>query len=142
MRLLDRFLVFIVFVITARLPLRRVGATRRREQRRAADRRQLLYPTPIVKKETYDLLSQIMFSILAIMICCSLIVLDSMVQSVFSLVIIDLCRSSIDISSLICYLSIIFMIYSWIKIKLKVLIYSTHTEMISSISRYTTDTVF
>ena len=66
-----------------------------------------------------------MFFILAIMICYSMIVLDSMVQSVFSLVIIDLCRSSIDISSLICYLSIIFMVYSWIKIKLKVLIYPT-----------------
>ena len=84
-----------------------------------------MYPMPIIKKEMYDLLSQIMSSILAIMICCSLIILDSMVESVLLLVVIDLCRSTVDLSSLICYLSIIFMIYFWIKIKLKVLIYPT-----------------
>ena len=57
-RLLDLFLIFIDFVIMARLPLRRVGATRHRKQRQVVDRRRLIYPTPIVtKKETYDLLS-------------------------------------------------------------------------------------
>ncbi|KAK3135940.1 hypothetical protein QOZ80_5BG0425590 [Eleusine coracana subsp. coracana] len=50
-QLLDRFLVFVNLVATARLPRRRVSLTRRRQQRDgAARRRRLLYP---VQKETH-----------------------------------------------------------------------------------------
>lgn len=57
------------------------------------------------------------------MICCSLIALDNMVECVILFAMIDLSRSCVDMSSLICYLFIVLMIYFWIKLKLKVLIY-------------------
>ena len=48
-----------------------------------------------------------------------------MVECVILFAMIDLSRSCVDMSSLICCLFIVFMIYFWIKLKLKVLIYPT-----------------
>ena len=115
----------------ARLPLRRVGFACRRDLRQAAaDRRRLLYPVinqaPIVvRKETYDLSSQTMSSILAIVIYLAMIVVDSVVDAMMFYTCVDLSRSCVDLSKSIYNLLVIVMIYLWIKSKLKVLIYLT-----------------
>jgi hypothetical protein len=64
-----------------------------------------------------------MFSILYIMLYSSLIVMDGMVDVVILSVMIEPSRSCVNLSNLICNLLIIFMIYLWIKLNLKMLIY-------------------
>ena len=106
-----------------------MGFARRRDLRQAAaDRRRLLYPVinqalVVVRKETYDLSSQTISSILAIVIYLAMIVVDSMVDVMMFYTCVDLSRSCVDLSKSIYNLLVIVMIYLWIKSKLKVLIY-------------------
>jgi hypothetical protein len=57
------------------------------------------------------------------LICVGMILLDNLLQYFLFIAMIDLSRTYGTTTSLICYALVMFMIYSWIKIKLKVLIY-------------------
>jgi hypothetical protein len=59
------------------------------------------------------------------LICIDMILLDNLLQYLLFIAMIDLCRTCGTTASLICYALVMFMIYPWIKIKLKVLIFST-----------------
>jgi hypothetical protein len=121
-RLLARF---IKLFTTALLPLRWSHAEGRHLQRklRQADRR--LHPIVIVREPqvTYGSCSQIMSYILNMLICVGMILLDNLLQCFLFIAMIDLSKTCGTVTSLICYALVMFMIYSWIKIKLKVLIY-------------------
>jgi hypothetical protein len=54
-----------------------------------------------------------------------MILLDNMLQYLLFIAMIDLFRTYGTTASLICYVLVMFMIYPWIKIKLKVLIFPT-----------------
>jgi hypothetical protein len=54
-----------------------------------------------------------------------MILLDNLLQWLLFIAIIDLSRTCGTATSLICYTLVMFMIYPWIKIKLKVLIFLT-----------------
>jgi hypothetical protein len=58
-------------------------------------------------------------------ICIGIILLDNLLQCLLFIAMIDLSRTCGSITSLICNLLVMFMIYPWIKIKLKVLIFLT-----------------
>jgi hypothetical protein len=57
------------------------------------------------------------------LVCVGMILLDNLVQCLLFIAIIHLSRTCGTATSLICYALVMFMIYSWNKIKLKVLIY-------------------
>jgi hypothetical protein len=57
------------------------------------------------------------------LICIGMILLDNLLQCLLFIAMIDLSRTCGTATSLICYALVMFMIYSYIKIKLKVLIY-------------------
>jgi hypothetical protein len=57
------------------------------------------------------------------LICVCISLLDNLLQCLLFIDMIDLSKTCGTATSLICYSLVIFMIYSWIKIKLKVLIY-------------------
>jgi hypothetical protein len=57
------------------------------------------------------------------LICVGMILVDNILQCLMFIAMIDLSRTCGTATSLICYALVMFMIYSWIKIKLKVLIY-------------------
>jgi hypothetical protein len=57
------------------------------------------------------------------LICVDMILLDNLLQCFLFIAMIDLSRTCGTATSLICYALVMFMIYSWIKIKLEVLIY-------------------
>jgi hypothetical protein len=59
------------------------------------------------------------------LICVCMILLDNMLQCLLFIVMIDISRTCDTAASLICYALVIFIIYPWIKIKLKVLIFPT-----------------
>jgi hypothetical protein len=71
----------------------------------------------------YDLSSQIMSYLLHVLICVAMILLDNLLQCLLFITMIDLSRTYDSIATLICNALVMFMIYYWIKIKLKVLIY-------------------
>jgi hypothetical protein len=54
-----------------------------------------------------------------------MILLDNLLKCLLFIAVIYLSRTSDSIATLICNALVMFMIYSWIKIKLKVLIYPT-----------------
>jgi hypothetical protein len=54
-----------------------------------------------------------------------MIFLDNLLQCLLFIAIIDLSRTCGSTASLICTVLVMFIIYPWIKIKLKVLIFST-----------------
>jgi hypothetical protein len=116
---------FVKFFTTSRLRLRRSRAERRRLQRelRQADRR--LHSIVIVKEPhvTYGSCSQIMSYIFNMLICVGIILLDNLLQYLMFIAMIDLSRTCNIATSLICYALVMFIIYYWIKIKLKMLIY-------------------
>jgi hypothetical protein len=60
-----------------------------------------------------------------ILICVGMILLDNLLQCLLFIDVIDLSRSSCSTATLICNALVMFMIYFWIKIKLKVLIFLT-----------------
>jgi hypothetical protein len=84
-------------------------------------------PIIIVKEPhvTYGFSSQIMSYILNMFICVGMILLDNLLQCLVFIPMIDLSRTSGSTASLNCNALLMFMIYSWIKIKLKVLIFPT-----------------
>jgi hypothetical protein len=57
------------------------------------------------------------------LICVGIILLNNLLQCFLFIAMIDLSRTCGTATSLICYAVVMFMIYSWIKIKPKVLIY-------------------
>jgi hypothetical protein len=57
------------------------------------------------------------------LICIGMILLDNLVQCLLFIAMIDLSRTCGTVASLICYALVMFMIYPWIKIKLKVIIF-------------------
>jgi hypothetical protein len=120
MRLLDRFFKF---VITARLPHRQMCDGRRHQQCTI----QCPLHSTIVKEdeESFVLFSQIMFHILNMMICIDMILLDNQLQCLICIVIIDLSNTYVSTAALICNLLVMSMSYSWIKLKLKVLLFPT-----------------
>jgi hypothetical protein len=61
--------------------------------------------------------------ILNMLISVGMILLDSMLQCLLFITMMDLSRTCDSTASLIWYALVMFIIYSWIKIKLKVLIY-------------------
>jgi hypothetical protein len=60
-----------------------------------------------------------------------MILLDNLMQCLLFIAMIDLSKTCRTAASLICYVIVMFMIYPWIKIKLKVLIYPTWTPIMS-----------
>jgi hypothetical protein len=72
----------------------------------------------------YDFSSQIMTYILDMLICVGMILLDNLLQCLLLSVMIDLSRTCDSTAILICNALVMFMIYLWIKMKLKVLIFS------------------
>jgi hypothetical protein len=72
----------------------------------------------------YDFSSQIMSYILDMLICVGMILLDNLLQCLLLSVMIDLSRTCDSTAILICNALVMFMIYLWIKMKLKVLIFS------------------
>jgi hypothetical protein len=66
--------------------------------------------------------------ILNMLICVCIILLDNLLHCLMFIVVIDLYRTSDSIATLIFNALVMFMIYSWITIKLKVLIYPTETS--------------
>jgi hypothetical protein len=54
-----------------------------------------------------------------------MILLDNLLQYLLFITVIDLSRTCDSTASLICYVLVMFMIYPWIKIKLKVVIFPT-----------------
>jgi hypothetical protein len=67
------------------------------------------------------------------LICVGMILLDNLLQCLLFIAMIDLSRTYDTATSLICYALVMFMIYYWIKIKLKVLIYQKSKQKISQL---------
>jgi hypothetical protein len=110
---------------TAYLPLRWSHAEGHCLQRELRQADRCLHPVIIVKEPqvTYSSYSQIMSYIFNMLIRVGMILLDNLLQHFLFIGMIDLSRTCGTTTSLICYALVMFMIYSWIKIKLKVLIY-------------------
>jgi hypothetical protein len=78
--------------------------------------------------------------ILNMLICVGMIFLDNLVQYLLFIIMIDLSRTCGSTTSLIYYALVMFLIYSWVKVKLKVLIYPTHDssmELVESVAHKT-----
>jgi hypothetical protein len=114
--------LFVKFVTTTRLTLRRSHTEGRLLQRklRQADRR--LHLIIVVKEPqvTYSSYSQIMSYIFNKLICVEMILIDNLLQCLLFIAMIDLSRTYGTAATLICTALVMFMIYPWIKIKLKV----------------------
>jgi hypothetical protein len=63
--------------------------------------------------------------ILSMLICVGMILLDNLLQYLLFNAMIDLSRTCRTVASLIYYALVMFMIYPWIKIKLKMLFFPT-----------------
>jgi hypothetical protein len=115
------------FFITAHLPLRRtcVEGHRLQHELRQADCH--LHPIVIVKESqvTYGSFSQSMSYILNMLICVGIILLDNLLQYLLFIVVIDLSITCDSLATLIYNALVMFMSYSLIKIKLKLLIFPT-----------------
>jgi hypothetical protein len=79
---------------------------------------------------TYGFSSQMMSYILNMLIDIDMILLDNLLQYLLFIAMIDLSRTCGSTASLICNALLMFMIYSWIKIKLKVLIFPTQAMVL------------
>jgi hypothetical protein len=71
----------------------------------------------------YGFSSQIMSYIFNMLICVGMILLDNMLQCFLFIAMIDLSRTCSSTATLISNALLMFMIYPWIKMKLKVLIF-------------------
>jgi hypothetical protein len=86
----------------------------------------------IVVKEpqvTYGSCSQIMSYILNMLICASMILLDNLLQCLLFIAKIDLSRTCSTADTLIYNALVMFMIYPWIKSKLKMLIFPSSSSL-------------
>jgi hypothetical protein len=99
----------------------------RRLQRELRQAERHLQPIVVIKEPqvTYGSCSQIMSYIFHILIYVGMILLDNLMQYLLFIAMINLSRIYGTTTSLICYALVIFIIYPWMKIKLKVLIFST-----------------
>jgi hypothetical protein len=90
-----------------------------------ADRR--LHPIVVIKEPqaTYGFSSRIMSYLLDMLIYVCMILLDNLLQCLLFIAVIDLSRTCDSTTILIYNALLMFMIYFWIKIKLKVLIFLT-----------------
>jgi hypothetical protein len=116
---------FVKFFTTAHLPLRWSQAEGHHLQCKLHQADHHLHPIVIVKEPQvmYGSCSQIMSYIFNMLIHVAMILLDNLLQCLLFIAMIDLSRICGTVNSLICYALVMFIIYSWIKIKLKVLIY-------------------
>jgi hypothetical protein len=98
-----------------------------RLQRELRQANRHLHPIVVIKEPqvTCGLSSQFMSYILNMLICIGMILLDNLLQCLLFIAAIDLSRTCDSTAILICNTLAMFMIYSWIKIKLKVLIFPT-----------------
>jgi hypothetical protein len=116
---------FVKFFTTARLSLHqsRVEGHRLHRELHQVDRR--LHLIIVVKEPqvTYGYFSRIMAYIFNMLIYVGMILLDNLLQCLFFIVMIDPSRTCGTAANLICYALVMIIIYSWLKIKLKVLIY-------------------
>jgi hypothetical protein len=62
------------------------------------------------------------------LVCVGIILLDNLLQYLLFIIMIDLSRTYDAAASLICYALVMFMIYPWIKIKLKVIFFSNNPK--------------
>jgi hypothetical protein len=124
LRLLARFFKFF---ITARLHLHRLCIEGHHLQHELYQVDHCLQPVIVVKEPNimYGFYSQIMSYIFNVLIYVGIILLDNLLQCLLFIAMIDLSRTYGTTASLICYALVLFMIYPWIKIKLKVLIFPT-----------------
>jgi hypothetical protein len=111
----------------ARLPLCRTPAEGRRLQYKLCQANRRIHPIVVIKEPqvTYNFFSQIMSYILNMLICVGMILLDNLLQCLLFIAMIDLSRTCDSTASLICNALVMFIIYHWIKIKIKVLIFPT-----------------
>jgi hypothetical protein len=109
------------------LPLRRTRAEGHRLQRELRQVDRHLQSIIVVKKSqvTYGSCSQIISYIFNMWICVDMILLDNLLRYLMFIIVINLSRTCDSIATLIYNALVMFMIYSWIKIKLKVLIFPT-----------------
>jgi hypothetical protein len=114
------------------LPVRRSHTEGRHLQHELCQVNHGLHPIIVIKEPqvTYDSCSQIMSYIFNMLICVGMILLDNLLQYLLFIAVISLSRTCGSIATIICNALIIFMIYSWIKIKLKVLIHPTIQNLI------------
>jgi hypothetical protein len=121
-RLLARF---VKFFTTTHLPLHRscVEGHHLQCELHHADRRIHLILIVREPQVTYGSCSQIISYIFNMLIFVDIILLDNLLQCLLFIAMIDLSRIYDTATSLICYTLVIFIIYSSIKIKLKVLIF-------------------
>jgi hypothetical protein len=89
--------------------------------------RRRLHPIVVIMEPqvTYSFFSQIMSYILNMLICICMILLDNLFQCLMFIVVIDLYRTCDSTAILVCNALVMFVIYPWIKIKLKVLVFPT-----------------
>jgi hypothetical protein len=120
---------FFKFFITAHLPLRWTHAEGHCLQRELYHVDHHLHLIVIIKEPqvTYGFSSQIMSYLLNMLICVGIILLNNLLQYVLFIAMIDLYRTCDSTATLFCNTLVMSMIYPWIKIKLKVLIFITHT---------------
>jgi hypothetical protein len=64
------------------------------------------------------------------LICVGMILLDNLLQRLLFIAMIDVSRTCDSTTILVCNALVMFMIYPWIKIKLKVLIFPTIKNLI------------
>jgi hypothetical protein len=121
MRLLDHFFKF----ITTRLPFPQASANRHGLQCVVVTEWRLHNSTIVKDEKTpYVLFSLITYYMLNLVICIVMILLD-LLQCLICIILIHLSTTYDSTIVLICNLLFMFMIYFWIKIKLKVLLFST-----------------
>jgi hypothetical protein len=86
-----------------------------------------LHPIVVIREPQvmYDFFPPTVSYILNMLIYVGMILLDNLLQYLLFIAMIDLSKTCGTTASLICNALLMFMIYSWIKIKLKVLICPT-----------------
>jgi hypothetical protein len=113
----------LLFVITTRLPLHRSGTEPRHIYRELRLSVCGLQESTAAQEDTYALNSRIMSYLLNMLICVGMISLDNLLQCFLFIDVIDLSSTFNSTVLLICKSLFMFMIYFWIKIKLKMLIF-------------------
>jgi hypothetical protein len=123
---------FFKFFITAHLPLHRTRVEGRCLQRKLRQAECRLHPIIIIKESQvmYDFSSQIMSYILNMLIYVGIILLDNLFQCLLFITMIDLSRTYDSIAILTYNALVMFMIYPWIKIKLKMLLFQQSKNLI------------
>jgi hypothetical protein len=119
LRLLYRFVKFFTM---DHLPLHRLCGEGHRLQCELCQADHHLHPVVVIiePQDRYGSCSQIMSYIFNMLIYVGIILLDNLLQCLMFIAMIDLSKTCGTTASLICYVLVMFIIYSQIKIKLKV----------------------